>query len=431
MVRRCILLLAFAAVLQLTPSVAAAVQAPPAPPEFASKLTIYLAKGAADACGPGCDRWIAVEGAVDGDAAARVRKFLRDVKDIRLPFYFHSQGGQVPQAFAIGRMLRSRKAIGRVGQTIAAACSGSQVDDACLKIKTAGGEVEARITTRRAMCNSACGYLFLGATTREVAPDAAIVVHNSKLTLQFRGHATARQRAEVRAGVLDRSERERSAFVAAMGISHELIDLIDTVKFESFHFLTRPELYRFKIDTRAAIETVWTLETSPSVLLRKSALTGSADGLTFRKAEWWLSCAGRDRVRLTFLREGDGVASSKATVAMTGPDRPPAFALRPARVGTFDAWNAFLSADDVKRLSAVSRLHIDETAGAAEGEAKRTSFEIATAGLESLWPQLSAACSNLPVSPRMATFPTPAPAIVPIPVPVPVAEPEAASKDRP
>jgi hypothetical protein len=32
------------------------------------------------------------------------------------------------------------------------------------------GEVEATLTTRNAMCNSACGYLFLGATTREVRP---------------------------------------------------------------------------------------------------------------------------------------------------------------------------------------------------------------------------------------------------------------------
>ena len=36
------------------------------------------------------------------------------------------------------------------------------------------------------MCNSACGYLFLGAT-REVAPDAVVAVHNSKLTLVVRG----------------------------------------------------------------------------------------------------------------------------------------------------------------------------------------------------------------------------------------------------
>ena len=91
---------------------------------------------------------------------------------------------------SIARLLRSRKAVARIGRTIATACAGgTQVDAACLKLKTAGGEVEAELTTRNAMCNSACGYLFLGATTREVAPDAVIAVHNSRLTLLVPGHS--------------------------------------------------------------------------------------------------------------------------------------------------------------------------------------------------------------------------------------------------
>ena len=158
----------------------------PAAAGFEPKLIIYLARGPANSCGPGCDRWIAVEGIVDAGAAARISRFLRDVKDTRRPIYFHSPGGSVEPAYAIGRLLRSRKAVARVGRTIVAACAaGTQIDDACLKIKNGGGEVEAAISTYHAMCNSACSYLFLGATTREVAPDAAVAVHNSKLTLSF------------------------------------------------------------------------------------------------------------------------------------------------------------------------------------------------------------------------------------------------------
>ena len=200
--------------------------------------------------------WIAVEGKVDGGAAARISRFLRDVKDTQRPIYLHSPGGAVEPAFMIGRMLRSRKAVARVGRTIVTACAaGTQVDDACLKIKTAGGEVEAEIATRHSMCNSACGYLFLGATNREVAPDAAVAVHSSKLTLVVHGHPSA----ELIAAFTDRStakaDRERASFVTAMGISHELIDLIRTVKYENLHILTRPELYRFGIDTRPITET--------------------------------------------------------------------------------------------------------------------------------------------------------------------------------
>jgi hypothetical protein len=38
---------------------------------FAPKLIIYLTKGPVNSCGPGCDRWIAIEGTVDQAAAAR------------------------------------------------------------------------------------------------------------------------------------------------------------------------------------------------------------------------------------------------------------------------------------------------------------------------------------------------------------------------
>ena len=72
--------------------------------------------------------------------------------------------------------------------------------------------MQAELATRGAMCNSACGYLFLGATTREVAPDAALGVHNSKLIVEFRGHPSARQRAEFMASHRDRADRERASY---------------------------------------------------------------------------------------------------------------------------------------------------------------------------------------------------------------------------
>ncbi len=262
---------------------------------FASKLIIYLAKGPANSCGAGCDHWIAIEGKVDQDAASRIRRFLRNVKDTELPIYFHSPGGTVEQALVIGRLLRSRKAIARVGRTIVAACgSGTQADDACVKIKTAGGEVEAEIATSHAMCNSACGYLLLGATTREVAPDAVVAVHNSKFTLVYHGHPSAEQIAAATDRGIAKADRERAAFIAAMGISHELDDLIRTVKFESPHALTRSELYRFGIDTRSMAETAWTLQTAARPYILKSRWQRSVRMRRFER--WNGGCSARTRI---------------------------------------------------------------------------------------------------------------------------------------
>ena len=396
---RALVCFAFATCLAFAPLLAEAAVSLPDAPGYAPKLTIYLAKGEANSCGQGCDRWIAVEGKVDIDAASRVRQFLRGVKDTRLPIYFHSPGGDVRQAFAIGRMLRARKAIGRVGRTIAIACgAASQADAACLKIKTAGGEVAAELATRGAMCNSACGYLFLGAVMREVAPDAVLGVHNSKLIVEFRGHPSARLRAEFLARLRDRDDRERSVYVEAMGISHELVDLIQTVKFESVHMLTRLELYRFRIDPRNLAETAWTLDAGAHAFIRKTALAKKDDG-SFRIMEWRLFCENKDRARLMFIREFDkGAAGTSSVALIAGSEKPPSFESFPARQGGYEIWSAVMAADAVKSLFALPHLEVGESTLMPDGKATRVMFEIETNGLDSAWSRLSAVCPAPPSS---------------------------------
>ncbi|MGO8913781.1 MAG: hypothetical protein ACLQDM_31280 [Bradyrhizobium sp.] len=371
---------------------------------FAPNLIIYLAKGPSNSCGPGCDRWIAVEGNVDRNAASRIRRFLQDVKDTQRPIYFHSPGGSVEQAFMIGRLLRSRKAVARVGRTIVATCAAeAQIDDACLKIKTAGGEVEAEIVTRQAICNSACGYLFLGATTREVAPDATMAVHNSKFTLVVHGKPPPQLIEAATDRGLARADRERTSFVAAMGISHELIDLIKTVKFEDAHVLTRPELYRFGIDTRPIAETAWTLETGVRPYIRKVALARKDDGAAFRAMEWRLFCENKERARLMFAREFDkGAAGTSSVVMMAGSEKPVAFGAFPARIGTYEAWSGTIASTAMKAVLAAPYLQMGEGRLMPDGKTDQELFEIDTRGLEPAWMQLFASCPAAPSNARPA-----------------------------
>ncbi|HMM90661.1 MAG TPA: hypothetical protein PKA25_15935 [Bradyrhizobium sp.] len=364
---------------------------------FAPRLLIYNARGPANACGAGCDRWIAIEGQVDAGAAARVGRFLRDAKDTTRPIYFHSPGGSVRPSYAIARMLRGRKAVARVGRTIATACaSGTQVDAACLKVKMAGGEVEAELTTRNAMCNSACGYLFLGATTREVAPDAALAVHNSKLTLVVRGpgseRLSAKQIAEFRQRSVANADRERAAFVVSMGISRELDDLIRTVKFENLHVLTRPELYRFGIDKRSLLETPWTFETAARPYVHKMAAARHGDGAAFRMMEWRLSCETRTRARLMFVRESGEEAGNRTMVLMAGQEKSVALG-KPVRLGRFEVWSDVVTSDAMQAMLAAPRLRIGESTQTAEGKSNNlATFEIDTLGLEPSWTRLLGSC---------------------------------------
>jgi hypothetical protein len=398
---RAILFFALAIHFACAPFLAVAGTLIPEVPGHAPMLIMYLAKGAPNSCGPGCDRWIAIEGTIDADAASRVSQFLSGVKDTQLPIYFHSPGGEVRQAFAIGRLLRVRKAIGRVGRTIASACAaGSQVDDACLKIKTAGGEVQAELATRYAMCNSACSYLFLGATTREVAPDAALGVHDSKLIVEFNEHTSARQRAEFMASHRDRDDRERASFIEAMGISHELVDLIETVKFESMHILTRPELYRFGIDTRNLAETAWTLEPGARAFIRKTAFARKDDG-SFRPMEWRLFCESKYRARLMFIREFDkGAPVTSSVTLIAGSEKQPSFGSFPVRQGRYEVWSAMIDTDAVNNWFALRHLQVGENTLMPDGRASQAVLEIDTNGLAGAWTRLSGACAAPPSSAR-------------------------------
>lgn len=369
---------------------------------FASRLTIYLAKGPPDACGPGCDRWIAIEGEIDRDAAPRIRRFLAGVKDSQRPIYLHSPGGNVEQSYVIARLLRSRKAIARVGRTTATACAaGTQVDAACLKIKNASGEVESELTTSRAMCNSACGYLFLGATSREVAPDAALAVHNSRLVLAFHGHPAPEAVAEYRRRRILSADRDRAAFITAMGIGGELDALIRTVKFESLHVLTRSELYQFGIDTRPLVETTWKLEKEARPFVRKIATMKKENGSSFRTMEWRLSCEGSQRVPLTFFGEIDETTTGKSTILMTADADADMTAGGPApRLGKYEVWRGSIDADMVKAILASRALHVREITPMPDDKTNVTRFDIDLTGLASAWTQLTAACASATTSAR-------------------------------
>jgi hypothetical protein len=404
--------LLFFVALLLIPGVLRAEETPVQKAGFAKKLTIYLAKGPANACGAGCDRWIAIEGEIDREAAQRIRTFLFPIKDRQLPIYLHSPGGNVEQSYGIARFLRAHKAIARVGRTIVPACStGTQVDAACLKIKAAKGEVEAELTTRNAMCVSACAYLFLGATSREVAPDSVLAVHNSKLMFVVHGHPPAQVVADFRRREMVSADRDRNVFLAAMGISHELSDLIKSVKFEDLHVLTRPELYRFGIDTRPLPETLWAVEKETRPYVRKIVQQKRADGSSFRMMEWRLFCESKDRGRLMFVREFEEGAAGKSTVAMmAGATRTVAFG-RSARFGKYEVWSEAVTSDTVKAMLAAPHLQIGESAPATDGKLDTKSdsksdlatFDIDTTGLEQGWTQLLASCPAATTGPKPAS----------------------------
>lgn len=368
--------------------------APPASPDHAPKLLIYLAKGNANACGPGCDRWIAIEGNVDKEAAPRIIAFLRANKEKQRPIYFHSPGGALEPALPIARTLRALKAAGRVGRTTVKACAAAaQIDEACLKLKTTGGELEAEVTTEGAMCNSACAYIFLGPTRREVAPDAALGVHDSKLFVKFRAETTLQQRAVVEERLRAKSKLDVTSLVAEMGIERSLMDLIRSVPYEKGHRLTRAELHRFGIDTRPFVETPWNVAMLPKPHLRKKAEARKDDG-SFRVLEWRLNCTDTTRGLLLFIREVGMVTTGARGVTLNaGSEKPVVMNPFPAGFATFEVWQASLTMDAMAKLVAEPSLAFGESAFTG-GQTVRSSFDIETRGLQDGWSLIAKACPD-------------------------------------
>jgi hypothetical protein len=363
------------------------------PAGHAPTLLIYLAKGAPDACGRGCDRWIAIEGKVDKVAADRVEQFLRGVPDPRLPVYFHSPGGEGSQAFAIARMLRARKLTARVGRTIAEACPGTQADEACVMIKSTRPELRAAIVEQGAMCNSACGLMFFGATTREVGPDVGFGVHNSKIDIDFKRFVSERQRDQAMAEVRAKSDRQLREFIEAMGIGRELFDLIETVSYENRHMLTRDELYRFRIDPRSFGETPWVMETAGAPFIRKAAFARL--GGRFIKLEWRLSCSAKNRSALLYARETGNAGAGLSAVAMTAGAQPlQRFIRLPMSPNSHEVWGTVIPVEAMTKLFEAASLAIGESTALPGGATSREFFDIDTIGLEAAWSKLQTACAR-------------------------------------
>jgi hypothetical protein len=374
-------------------AIAASPGARAVPPErLAPPIVFYVARGAPDACGRGCDSWIAAEAQIDSDAAPRFRKFLRQIRGRNLPIYFASPGGNIDQALAIGVMLRERPVVARVARTVVSECGfEAQDSDVCLKLKQSGRELHGDLWTRAAMCNSACPYLILGASTREIAPDAVLAVHSPKVVLRFSGGAPTQQaRAAATERSLARIDHTLSSYIARMGGQIGLLELARTVPFEGMHILTREEIVRFGIDRRDIVDTPWTFENNGRSMVRKFAIDKSAADNSYRLLQWRLVCFNAERFELDFQRPAGGYANLATVSISDGGTRY--FAYPPTRSQAFEAWGLRLNWESVQALADQPDFEFTETSFGPDGKRVAHPERFSTEGLTGALASLLATC---------------------------------------
>jgi hypothetical protein len=375
----------------------------PVPP-----MVFYVVKGAPDSCGRGCDSWIAVEGQVDSAAALRFKKFLARVGNRNLPLYFYSPGGNLDQALAMGAMLRERRAAARVARTVVKECGfEAQDSDVCIRLKQSGRELHGDLWTRGATCNSACPYLMLGATTREVAADALLAVHSPKVIVYFRGNGvpTAEMRATATQRGIERADRMLASYIVKMGADIGLLELARAVKFESMHVLTRDEIVRFGIDRRDFVETAWTFESSGRNMARKAVIERGDSEKSWRTTQWRIVCFNADQFELDFQRPALTGALFPTLAVSNAASAVRYFTSPPKKMQGFEFWGLRLSKEEILSLMSDGQFSFTETSQAQSSGAKRLA-RTATLSNEGLGRALNSLIETCPPSKNIALRPT-------------------------
>jgi hypothetical protein len=286
-------------------------------------VVFFLARGEPNACGPGCQEWIAADGTFDAGADGRLRAFLKKLGPRKLPIFFHSPGGSIAAGLGIGRLMRERGLTAGVGWTVPQGCDPRQArEEACDRLKRSGRDLPAQLDTARTMCNSSCVYALVGAAVREIGAGVQLGIHSSSISFSLKrtdgaGHVTrvpakvppAMMRMAMQAGY-DRV----AAYLREMGISPGLLAAAREVGNDRLRFLSRGELVAFGIDRRDFVEGAWWFVDQPTgasavkVIEARDPAAGP-----FHKMVLRLACRNTAAIRFQFVRE---LGADKATLSI-------------------------------------------------------------------------------------------------------------------
>ena len=348
-------------------------------------LIFFIAKGRPDACGQGCNEWIAADGMIDPNAAQRFREFLDQTGSRGLPVFFNSLGGSASQAIAIGLTLRQYRMTAGVGRSFPNSCHAAKPDE-CRRIAQSKPEQEARLITFDAHCASGCVYALLGASVRKVARYAQLGIHSPRYVGPLKGPEPPSPPS------IDIVDDELRGYVVEMGEDPGLIDAAADVSPDRIHWMSREEIERFGIETHGYFETPWTAhqETAKRYVISKSWTredTGAGGG--YYTTVIRLGCSNSFgyvlayRSELPFASTGDTqvrVATAGSGLQLT---RLPANSDRAV-------WYATVDRSTMQRTATEPKLGIMEARGATDSRA----FDLSTDGLSEALGRLQQHCDE-------------------------------------
>lgn len=288
-------------------------------------MIFFVATGAPDSCGPGCDTWIAAEGTFDPDVHQRLSEFLKVPSRRRLPVFFHSPGGELQPSIATGNVLRERRMMAGIGQTLPEGCrERPRADLACRKLMASGRVLQARLKVGSGICASGCGYALIGASVRLVGEGAKFGVHASRLVP--RPAEAARGRASK---ALEREAERQSydllkQYVALAGVDSALIDLAIRTPHNRVHWLSREELRRYGVVPGEYFETEWLripVADGKFTIVKSLTQPSQTNAHEYRTTIIGIDCVVGERPHVTLRRElPTSEQGSRLAMRMTSGD---------------------------------------------------------------------------------------------------------------
>jgi hypothetical protein len=277
----------------------------PARPRAAPPPMRFVRVMSADpACQPNCPEWLSAEGRIEPGSARAFAEAVERLKGRRLPILIHSPGGSVPDAIAMGELIRAKSLAVAVARTLIMNCP-----EAARKCPDGPGTA----ITGGATCASACVLVLAGGVERLAGPVPLIGVHQiTTLVKEPEGlaHLTSTRKLYEQQGI----DAEVTDYLAAMGVGDPVMTLARKTPAASVRWLSLAELKASHLAT-AALDAVEPILIAGANGLNAKALDGDpprADLLQMSVVE---PVPGRSAtVEITFrYRRGGGAVEAAAT----------------------------------------------------------------------------------------------------------------------
>ena len=213
----------------------------PVRPRGAPLMRFVRVVSADPACQPNCPEWLSVEGRIAPGSARAFAVAIANLKGRRLPILIHSPGGSVPDAAAMGELIRAKGLAVAVARTLIANCP-----EAAPKCPDGPGKA----ITGGAICASACVLVLAGGVERLAGPSARIGVHQTTTLVsetQGLAHLKSTRKIYEQRGV----DAAVEAYLAALGVGEPVMTLMRKTAAASIRWLSLAELKDLHLATLA------------------------------------------------------------------------------------------------------------------------------------------------------------------------------------